>query len=173
MLLPGVKPLAVGDEAPDFALTDQAGKTIHLRDLAGKVVLLTFGYSRCPNPNYCYRLSNNLSGVEKRFHGQAGRELVLITIMLDPEHDQGEALSRFAAEWKADPGRWHFLTGPLPEIRQVVGAYGVNFWRVDGLLTHPLHTVVLDRQGKMAANLEGNQFTVRELGDLVEKVMMP
>jgi protein SCO1/2 len=172
MLAPDVKTLAVGDEAPDFALTDQVGRQVHLRDFAGKVVLLTFGYSRCPNPNYCYRLSSNLAHVEKRFHEQAGRELVLTTIMLDPEHDQGETLSQFAGVWKADPERWHFLTGPLPEIKQAVAPYGMNFWHVDGLLTHPLHTVILDRQGRLVANLEGNQFTVRELGDLVESVMM-
>lgn len=171
MLSPDVKTLAVGDEAPDFALTDQAGKTIHLRDFAGKVVLLTFGYSRCPNPNYCYRLSSNLSAVEKRFHEQAGRELMLMTIMLDPEHDQGETLAQFAGEWKADPEQWHFLAGPLPDIERIVGGYGEKFWRVDGLLTHPLHTVILDRQGKMVANLEGNRFTVKELGDLVGKVL--
>jgi protein SCO1/2 len=38
-------------------------------------------------------------------------------------------------------------------------------------MTHSLHTVIVDRQGKLAANLEGNQFTAQQLGDLVETVM--
>ena len=47
----------------------------------------------------------------------------------------------------------------------------MNFWRGEGLLTHSLHTVVIDRSGRLAANLEGNQFTVQQLGDMVERVM--
>ncbi|HEX4808520.1 MAG TPA: SCO family protein [Bryobacteraceae bacterium] len=171
MLDPAAKALAVGQHVPDFALTDQAGNTIHLAQFQGKVVAVTFGYSRCPNPNYCYRLSNNLARVEQRFRNRAGRDLILITIMIDPEHDQGATLAQYAGVWKADPANWHFLTGPLPEIKQVAGMFGMNFWSAEGLLTHSLHTVIVDRQGQLAVNLEGNQFTPQELGDLVRTVM--
>jgi protein SCO1/2 len=165
------KVVAIGQMVPDFALTDQTGKIVHLHQLGGKVVALTFGYSRCPNPNYCVRLSNNLAGLEKRFHEQAGRDLVLVTIAIDPEHDQGAALADYAAGWKADPAAWHFLTGPLPEVKQVSGMFGMDFWRDEGSLTHSLHTVIIDRQGRLAANLEGNQFSAEQLGDLVQTVM--
>jgi protein SCO1 len=160
-----------GNPVPDFALTDQAGKTIHLFDLRGKVVVLTFGYSRCPFPEYCYRLSNNLGAVERRFRARAGRDLVLITIAIDPEHDQGAVLSEYAAVFHADPADWHFLTGPLPVVKQVAGMFGMNFWRSEGLLTHSLHTAVLDRDGNLVANIEGNQFSAQQLGDLVQTVM--
>jgi protein SCO1 len=95
--------VTVGQAVPDFALTDQTGKEIHLTQLRGKVVVLTFGYSRCPNPDYCFRLSNNLAHVEKRFSTRAPHDLVLLTIAIDPEHDQGETLSEYAAVWHADP----------------------------------------------------------------------
>jgi protein SCO1/2 len=160
-----------GQPVPDFVLTDQAGKAIHLSDLRGKVVVLTFGYSRCPFPQYCYRLSNNLGAVEKRFPASAGRDLALITIAIDPEHDQGKTLSDYAAVFHADPANWHFLTGPLPVVKQVAGLFGMNFWRDEGLLTHSLHTAILDRNGKLVANIEGNQFTAQQLGDLVRTVM--
>jgi protein SCO1/2 len=163
--------LEQGQKVPDFALTDQAGQQIHLSSLHGKVVLLTFGYSRCPNPDYCYRLSNNLGKVERRFSSRAGRDLVLVTIAIDPEHDQGAALSQYAAAFHADPAVWHFLTGPLPEIKQVAGMFGMNFWRDEGLLTHSLHTVLIGREGNLVANLEGNQFTAQQLGDLVKTEM--
>ncbi len=171
MLNPAAKALSIGQHVPDFALTDQEGKTIHLAQFDGKVVLLTFGYSRCPNPNYCFRLSNNLAKVEQRFHDRAGRDLVLMTIMIDPEHDQGATLTQYAGVWKANPAEWHFLTGPRPKIKEIAGMFGMNFWSVEGLVTHSLHTVVIDRSGKLAANLEGNQFTPQELGDLVQTMM--
>jgi protein SCO1/2 len=163
--------VTVGQTVPDFALTDQTGKEIHLTQFRGKVVVLTFGYSRCPNPDYCFRLSNNLSHVEKRFSTRAPRDLVLLTIAIDPEHDQGETLREYAAVWHADPALWHFLTGPLPDVKQVAGMFNMNFWRAEGLLTHSLHTVIIDRNGKLAANLEGNQFTPKQLGDLIQTVM--
>jgi protein SCO1/2 len=53
-------------------------------------------------------------------------------------------------------------------VKQVAGMFGVNFWSSEGLLTHTLHTIIIDREGRLAVNLEGNQFTPRQLGDLVE-----
>jgi protein SCO1 len=160
-----------GNPVPDFALTDQTGKTIRLSDLRGKVVVLTFGYSRCPFPQYCFRLSSNLAALEKRFSSRAGRDLVLITIAIDPEHDQGQVLSDYAATFHANPEDWHFLTGPLPVVKQVAALFAMNFWPEEGRLTHSLHTVVLDRSGILVANIEGNQFSARQLGDLAQEVM--
>jgi protein SCO1 len=47
----------------------------------------------------------------------------------------------------------------------------VNFWPDEGNLTHSLHTVIIDRQGKLAANFEGNQFSAEQLGDFVETAL--
>jgi protein SCO1/2 len=161
----------VGQLVPDFALTDQAQHLTHLADFRGKVVALTFTYSRCPNPNYCFRLSNNLSVLARRFHKVAGRDLILVTIVIDPGVDQGKALERYADTWKADPATWHFLTGKLPDVRSAAELFGMDFWNDEGFLIHTFHTVVIDREGRLAANLEGNQFTAEQLGDLVETVM--
>ena len=163
--------LAPEQAVPDFVLTDQNRQRVSFAQLKGKVVALTFAYIRCPNPSYCFRLSNNLGQLRKRFGDQLGRDLVLLTIIIDPEHDQGEALANYARIWKADPHTWHFLTGPVPEVKRVSALFGMDFWKDEGFLTHSFHTAVIDRQGKIAANLEGNQFTAQQLGDLVQTVM--
>jgi protein SCO1 len=160
-----------GQHVPDFELTDQSGNRVRLSSLSGKVVLITFGYSRCPNPDYCLRLSNNLDAVRHRLSARIPRDLVLLTIAIDPEHDQGAVLSQYAAVWKANPPDWYFLTGPLPQIKTVSATFGMNFWRREGLLTHTLHTVIIGRSGDLAAHLEGNQFTVQQLSDLVQSVI--
>jgi protein SCO1 len=97
--------------------------------------------------------------------------LVLMTIVINPDQDQGKALERYADTWKADPATCHFLTGTLSDVRNIAGLFGMNFWADDGFLTHSFHTVVIDREGKLAANLEGNQFTAEQLGDLVETTL--
>lgn len=166
-----VRQLPVGEPVPDFKLTDQTGQALRLSQLAGKVVAAAFVYTSCPLPNYCFRLSNNLGRLQKRFAGRMGRDLVLLSITIDPLHDTPEILAKYAATWKADPRSWHFLTGPEPDVKSISRRFGVNFWPDEGALTHSLHTIVIDRRGKLAANFEGNEFTAEQLGDFVAAQM--
>ena len=160
-----VKP---GDVVPDFTLTDQTGRRVALSQLAGKVVAVTFIYTSCPLPDYCFRLSNNFGQLNRRFAGRMGRDLVLLSISFDPVHDQPKVLAKYASTWKADPESWHFLTGQVDEVKAVSRRFGLNFWVEEGYLTHSLHTLVIDRRGRLAADFEGNQFTARQLGDYLE-----
>jgi protein SCO1/2 len=156
---------------PDFTLTDQARNKIAISQFKGKVVAVSFAYLRCPNPAYCFRLTNNLAQLQKRFADVLGGDLVLLTVIIDPEHDQNDAINTYAGMWNAKPQTWHFLTGPLPEVQRVSRMFGMEFWNEEGFLTHSFHTAVIDRQGKLFANLEGNQFTPQQLGDLVQTVV--
>jgi protein SCO1/2 len=161
--------LAPGQAVPDFTLTDQTGKPVSLNQFAGKVVALNFIYTRCPLPDYCFRLSNNFGRLQKRF-GKS-RDLVLLSITFDPINDRPDVLARYGEIWKAVPHFWYFLTGSGSDIQRVCAQFGVGYWPDEGLLTHSLHTAVIDRQGKLAANLEGNQYTAQQLGDLVETII--
>ena len=165
-----VKPLAVDEAVPDFVLTDQNRQPVTFSKLAGKVVAVTFAYLRCPNPAYCFRLASNFGQLQKRFADRVGKDLVLLTIVIDPEHDEKGALAEYAKIWTSSP-HWHFLTGPVEEIRKVAGRFGVEFWKDEGLLIHSFGTSVIDRHGRLAASLEGNQFSAKQLGDLVQNVM--
>jgi protein SCO1 len=163
--------LHVGQAVPDFTLTDQTRQRISLSQFSGKVVAITFIYTRCPRPDYCVRLSNNFGLLQRRFQRQMGRDLVLLTIVIDPVHDQPESLASYAHTWKADARTWHFLTGPLPDIQRLCSKFDMAFYPDEGLLVHSFHTVIIDRQGKLAANLEGNDFTAQQLGDVVQSVI--
>jgi len=163
--------LQVGQLAPDFTLTDQTGARIAFSQFAGKVVGLTFIYTSCPLPDYCVRLSNNFGRISKRFTNRMGRDLILLTVTFDPAHDDPKVMAQYAARWKADPSSWHFLTGSVPEVQAVCRLFGINYWQEEGWLTHSLHTIVIDRQGKLAANFEGNEFTAEQLGDFISVEM--
>ncbi len=159
--------VAVHPPVPDFSLTNQAGSPVSLAALKGRIVVVTFGYLRCSNPAYCFRLASNLGHLQKRFANTLGRDIVLLTIVLDPEHDREGALSDYARVWTSRPETWHFLTGPLPEVTRVAGLFGVEFWKDEGSVVHTLKTAVIDRDGRLAAAIDGNQFTVQQLDDLV------
>ncbi|HVP00755.1 MAG TPA: SCO family protein [Bryobacteraceae bacterium] len=163
--------LKSGQTVPDFSLIDQNNHHVTLSEFRGKVVAITFIYTRCPLPDYCLRLSNNFARLQKRFNDRMGRDLVLLSITFDPDHDQPGVLAKYAEAWNAKVEGWHFLTGELSKVKQVCGMFGVNFWPDEGLVTHSLHTVIVDREQKLVANIEGNQFTAAQLGDLVQTTL--
>jgi protein SCO1/2 len=160
--------LSIGQTVSDFSLVDQTNRPVTLSEFRGKVVAITFIYTRCPLPDYCMRLSNNFAQLQKRFNTRMGRDLVLLSITFDPDHDSPDVLAKYGETWKANVDGWRFLTGTLSNVKQVCGMFGMNFWPDEGLLTHSLHTAIVDREGKLVANIEGNQFTAVQLGDLVE-----
>lgn len=161
----------LGERIPDFFLTDQQQQVVHFSQLRGKVVALTFGYSRCPNPNYCFRLSNNLAQLQRRFAGGMGKELVLVTVLIDPADGQRGIPGTYAKAWRSDAEHWRFLTGSMEQVRSIAALFGMNFWNDEGFWTHSFRTAVVDRDGRLISNLEGNQFSAKQLGDVVESAL--
>ena len=165
--------VAVGEAVPDFTLIDQQGRTLHFGQFAGKVVALNFVYTRCALPEYCFRSSNNFGVIQKQFQNRLGKDLVLLSVTFDPVHDQPEVLRDYAKTWKADPDHWRFLTGPADDVQHVCDLFGVNYVPDEGLFIHSLHSVIVGRDGKLVANLEGNEFTAQQFADLLKTVLDP
>jgi protein SCO1/2 len=163
----------VGAAMPDFELTDQAGQAVSLAALKGKVVAVTFIYSRCPLPDYCPRMVENFKALRQRFEPRMNRDLVLLTISFDPRYDTPEVLMKYASAQRAGGPGWHFLTGDPKRIERVCNAFGIQYWAEEGLITHSLQTAVIDRDGRLAATVEGKDFTPQQLGDLVGAVLGP
>jgi cytochrome oxidase Cu insertion factor (SCO1/SenC/PrrC family) len=90
--------------APDFTLVDQHGENLTLSDLRGKVVVVAFTYTHCPD--VCLAVENNLAYIHQNLGVDAG-DVVLISITIDPARDTVE---RFA-NWTALKGfEWPHLT---------------------------------------------------------------
>ena len=164
-------PVPIGQLVPDFTLTDQSNGRVSLSQFRGKVVALNFIYTSCVLPQFCYRLANHFSVVQRRFKERMGRDLVLLTVTFDPARDTPERMAEYARQWNADRAVWRFLTGSNAEVGRVCGLFGVDFFPEEGLISHSTRTVVIDRNGVLAANIEGNQFTAAQLGDLVQVVL--
>ena len=163
--------LAVGQPVPDFALTDQHGQLIRFSQFSGKTIAISFLYTRCPFANYCFRLTNNFGRVGRHFAGRMDKDLVLLSVSFDPQTDSPAVLEKYASTWKENTRGWYFLTGPVPEIRRVCHMFGMSVWNDEGVLAHSMHTAVIGQDGKLVANLEGNEFTAEQLEDLIQSVM--
>ena len=168
---PAPKKLEVGAPVPDFTLTDQIGNPVSLSQLSGKVVAITFTYTQCALPNFCFRIANNFRRLQKRFSSRLGRDLIFLTITFDPAHDTQEVMAKYGKTWNADPQSWHLLTGKPSTVEDICNRFGISFWADEGLMTHSLHTVVVDRNGNLVTDLEGNEYTADQLGDLLQTTM--
>ena len=118
-------------------------------------------------------LIHNFGVLQKQFQERLGKDLVLLTVTFDPVHDQPETLRNYAKTWKADAENWRFLTGAAPDVERVCDLFGVNFVPDEGLFVHSLHTAIVGRDGKLVANLEGNEFTAQQFADLLKTVLDP
>ena len=161
----------VGESVPDFTLIDQYGAPVSLASLRGRVVAVTFIYSRCPLPDYCPRMVSNLSEVRDRFRERLGRDLVLLTVTFDPKYDTPEVLMNFAARYRGNVPGWHFLSGSPEAVAAVCASFGIEYWPDQGLITHTLQTAVIDREGRLRASVEGRGFTGRQIADLVGAIL--
>jgi protein SCO1/2 len=171
-MTPSVASLArIGDTVPDFSLIDQHGSTVALAALRGSVIAVTFIYSRCPLPDYCPLVVANLAQVRDRYRNRLGRDLVLMTVSFDPKYDTPDVLRAYAARYGGNIPGWHFLSGSPEAIAAVCASFGIEYWPDQGLITHTLQTAVVDREGRLAASVEGRGFTARQIADLVGSVL--
>jgi len=163
----------VGSPIPDFELIDQSAAPVSLSSLKGKVVAVNFIYSRCPLPDYCPLMVANFRALRDRFPDRMDRDLVLLTVSFDPQYDTPQILAEYAASQRAGGPGWHFVTGDPAKIERVCDAFGIEYFADEGLITHSLQTAVIDRDGRLAATVEGKNYTPKQLGDLIATVLRP
>lgn len=144
---PGTYELPRIAPAPPFALTDAAtGRAVRLADFAGRPLLLSFMYTRCPDPRACPLASRALAAVQARLPRQAA---ALASVTFDPARDDAAALVAYARAHGADPATWRILRPDGPEaLRRLLEAYDHPvFGQADGSFTHPLRVYLIDAEG--------------------------
>jgi protein SCO1 len=159
--------VSIGDLVPDFELTDQSGHPVRLSGFHGRVVAVNFIYTRCPLPEVCPRLASNFAFVQRRFREQLGRELILLSVTMDPKYDTPEVLEKYSKAWGRDPKGWYFLTGSDRVIRTLADRLGLVYWPEEGSLTHTSLTCLIGRDGRLEARVDGSAYEVQRLGDLI------
>lgn len=100
----------------DFNFTDQTGKPFGLKDLQGKYWVADFVFTRCMGP--CPLITRRMSELQTKYPTK--KDLHYVSFSVDPEFDTPKKLSDYAASYKADPSKWHFLTGPKTEMYSLI-----------------------------------------------------
>jgi protein SCO1/2 len=153
-----------GDVVPDFKLTNEVGKTIHLDQFKGKAVLLTFIYTRCPLADYCPRMNKNFATIDQALKSDpaAYGKTHLLSISFDPKDDTPSVLRSYGQAYAgvgADFSHWEFAVPPANELQSVLEYFDVGVTPGDGgTLTHSLSTVLIGKDGKVAAWYPSNDW---------------
>jgi protein SCO1/2 len=129
---------------PDFTLRDQRGRAVHLSALRGKVVLLTFLYTHCPD--VCPLTAANLNTALQRLGGERSRVAVL-AVSVDPVGDTHASILSFIRQHRLLP-QFRYLTGRRATLERVWRKYNVAVVRRGpGDVSHTLYTLLVDRSG--------------------------
>lgn len=150
----------------DFTLTDQSGKIFQFNHLYGKVVVVGFAYTTCPD--VCPLLTAALRQMQSNLTAKERKGIQLITVTTDPEIDSPKVLANYAKRYGAELDNWSFLTGDEKKLRTVWKNFGVGVKRQGrGLIDHTPLTAIVDRRGFLRVAYIGPTPDVRvALNDL-------
>jgi protein SCO1/2 len=148
---------------------DQSSRKFSFNDARGKIVAITFVYTKCPDicPLFTAKFAAVQRVLEQREKEQAGKKPVdylLLTITTDPESDTPAQLKAYAENFKPNLSRWRFLTGAKEDLAKVWKDFGVNVRKgADGQVQHTAFTTIMDRRGLRRVDYYGEKWHEKEL----------
>lgn len=160
--------LKPGDPMPDFTLTAEDGRPVRFSDYRGKVLAFTFFFTRCPLPDFCPRMDLNFSDARNLLRAQenAPTNWQFLSISFDPENDLPATLVNYAEYYRQkDADRWLFSVADTNTLARLAPLLDLMISREGNSISHNLRTVVLDPQGRIFRQFDGNQWTPGKLAD--------
>jgi len=160
--------LPVLGTVPPFELTGQDGTAFGSKDLAGRVWVASFIFTRCETvcpaiTRQMARIQGRTRNLEPAFH--------LVSISVDPEFDDPARLAAYARAHRASPRMWTFLTGPVETVRHTVvrglrvGMGGDAKRPEEQDISHGTRLVLVDGEGRIRAYYDPDR------ADVVERVV--
>lgn len=176
----GAEPPA-GVEVPNYRLINQDGKAIRIHDYKGKLLLLTFIFTRCQDPNQCTLMTSNFATIDQQLQKQSDlyAKTHLLSVSFDSEYDTPKVLRSYGA---ASTGKyteenfqhWEFASGSSDEVKGIAKFFGLRYFKDtpsgDEQIIHSLRTAIIDPESKVVKVYRGNEWkpdeVVKELAEL-------
>jgi protein SCO1/2 len=162
--------LKPGDLLPDGTLMTETGSEIHFSDFRGRALAFTFFFTRCPLPDFCPRMNRNFAETRQLLLSDASAPTnwQFLSISFDPNYDQPDVLSRYAGVYRGDDARhWLFATASTNTLANLAPRLDLMVLHQGANISHNMRTVVLDPQGRIASQFDGNTWTPQQLADAI------
>jgi protein SCO1/2 len=170
--------LLTGEMVPDMAFQNQDGKPLRLSSYAGKTLLLTFIYSRCPLPNACPRISGNFAHIFHRLGEDPRilRKVHLLSVTLDPAYDTPEVLRSYGINFQASArppfADWEFLRCSPQDLRRLADAFGLQYSEGNNQITHTMRTVMIGPDRRMMQTWYGSDWSPDEVAEALHRAAL-
>src|SRR5579862_9878801 len=158
-----------GEAVPDFSFTNQDGRPVSLSKYRGKVLFVTFIYTRCPFPDFCPRMSHNFAEIYQQLGSNPSlANAQLLSVSFDPEHDTPKVLRDygFSVAHTHDAAlfrRWQFAAPKAAELPKIADFFALTIKPEGGMITHNLSTAVIGPDGKIVRWYHGSDWQVSDL----------
>jgi len=159
-----------GAEVPNFSLTNQDQQAISLQQYHGKVLLLTFIYTRCPLSDYCPHMSKNFAALHQalRQDPELYARTHLLCVSFDPAFDTAAVLRSYEVSYAGSDtpetfAHWEFASGTAQQVDDIAQFFGLVHVPQADQITHSLRTIVITPEGKVFKIYRGNDWTVTDL----------
>ena len=138
----------------DAKWTNQKGEEVKLSDYKGRPVLLTMGYASCQNA--CPRLAADLMAIERALSDDEKKQVLLVFVSIDPEHDTPEKLAAFLKARNVDQSRWFGLRGTAESVLELSVAIGTRYRKLENNdFAHSNMITLLSPAGEIVYKQEG------------------
>ena len=135
------EPLPVYGQLQPFILTDERGQPVTLESLKENIWIMNFMFTRCPNQ--CPRMSFKMSALQKVLP----KNIHFVSVSVEPEHDTPTVLAEYAKRFKAERGRWIFLTGGKTESAAILKSAHLGDSGEPSM--HSLRLILIDKNGSI------------------------
>lgn len=168
-----------GDAVPDFQLLNQSGHVIDIRQFRGKVLVLTFIYTRCASSEYCPLMSRNFAALDQLLAADPGlyAKTHLLSVSFDPSYDTPSVLRSYGGAYtgrytKEKFQHWDFAAPKRKQLASVLQWFDVGVTSKDGkLIQHSLSTAVIGTDGKIRDWYPTNTWTPQQLLENVKQAL--
>lgn len=150
---------------PEFDLIDYSGDRVDKAALKGRVVLLAFAYTSCPDT--CPIIFGRFLEMQKELGEMVGSQVEFVFLTVDPEVDTPE---RLAAHVKAMGGKWYFLTEDLDVMQTAWENFGVYVEKENPIVNHTNLAYLIDAQGLIRVQYLGMPPASAFLAD-IQKIL--
>ncbi|MEO0168366.1 MAG: SCO family protein [candidate division WOR-3 bacterium] len=154
-----------------FTLMDEDGKEVKLRDFKGKVLVVGYIYTHCPD--ICPMITQNMKEIYKLL----GNDAVFLSITIDPERDQPKVLKEYKEIHEIKATNWKFLTGNPATIDSLLKIVGIDKSKYEEgntyFLSHTDRIHIIDKNGYIRGYFMGSSVVADSVAKFVRGIILP
>jgi protein SCO1/2 len=153
-----------GSFPSDVSLTDHNGKEFMFSELKGKVLLVSYIYTNCPD--ICHIINKKMDVFKSQLiKNKIDKDVIFVSISIDPQNDTPDKLKQHINHMKFDTANWYFVTGSIGSVYRLIAQAGIFPVReaqsnkkndyLDYIISHRDRISLVDKNGNIRKHYKG------------------